>query len=388
MSNITFTKDGIQYDLGLDGSVKAGTKAYGTWTTNEDNALEITPKANGPVFAQPARWTTKENRLSVTPDGGTAVEFLDATDGHIQFKIKDNRLIVDPLPDDDEFSFGLTGDWSIADDYSALQLKVGDDTLSFTGGLRDTQSRFAWKFDAGNAAIDKSFFLVFDGAWKIKRGPTDQAPVLAVFAFEYVIKGQTTQDTFEMPVSVTTDPGDNRLLFTYKRKGSATEWGVGFAGKFATKKGSIIGYSADVYDADGKISSKFTFSFTGKIKDGSQATRDSLQFELTIAGQAINLTLKGSYNFKNSSLTFNFQLHSASNTKPVLTLGLGYNNKTNGTTVNLDVTVDGQKITLSLKAGTDIVLGGSRKGTIYGNLDMQLNGDTVGITALLGFTLN
>ena len=390
MSNITFSKSGTDFDLGLDGSVKSGGASFGTWTTNEDNALEITSKKDGAVFAQPARWSTKNNRLTVTPDGGSAVEFLDATDGHIQFKIADNRLIVDPLPEDDEFSFGLTGDWSLADDYSAVQLKVGNDTVSFSGGLSDSQSRFVWKFEAGNAAITKIFSLKFAGAWKIQKRTANKAGVLAVFAFEYTIKGQTTKDTFELPVEITADTNNgNRLMFTYKRAGSSTQWGVAFAGKFTSKKGSIIGYSAEVYDEDGKVSSRFTFSFTGKLKDGSQATRNSLQFEVSIVGQTVNLTLSGRYNFSKSSLSFTFQLNtSAQSGVSTLTFGLNYNNKTNGTTVDLGVKVEGKSITLSLKVGSDIILGGSRKGTIYGKLDMTLNGDTVGIDVLFGITLN
>jgi len=390
MSNITFTRNEKNYDLGLDGSVKVSGAPFGTWTTNEDNALEITSKKDGAVFTQPARWSTKRNRLSVTPDGGGAVEFLDATDGHIQFKIAENRLIVDPLPDDDTFSFGLTGDWSLADDYSAIQLKAGEDTISFSGGLSDSQSRFTWKFEAGNDAITKIFVLKFDGAWKIQKRAANKAGVLAVFAFEYTIKGQTTKDTFELPVEVTADTNNgNRLMFTYKRAGSSTQWGVAFAGRFTTKKGTIIGYSAEVYDDNGKVSSRFTFNFSGKIKDDAQATRNSLQFEVTIVGQTVNLTLSGRYNFSKSTITFNFQLNTSSQTgSSTLTFGLSYNNRTNGTTVDLGVKVDGKNITVSLKVGTDITLGGSRKGTIYGRLDMTLNGDTVGIDALFGITLN
>lgn len=387
MKNISFTRKETNFELGLDGSVKTSGVAFGTWTTNEDNELEVTAKKDGTVFTQPARWTTNKNRLTVEPDGGSPVEFLEATDSFIQFRISDNKLIVDPLPDDDEFSFGLTGDWSLSDDYSTIQLKVGNDTLSFTGGLNDTQSEFVWKFEAKND-IKKSFALKFNGAWKLKKRPEGSAGVLAVFTFEYSIKGQTTKDAFELPVEVTTDNG-NRLLFSYKRAGSSTEWSVAFAGKFTTRNGSIIGYSAEVYDENGKISSRFTFELQGKLRDGSTATRNALQFEVTIVGQKVALTLSGRYNFKKSTLSFEFQLNTVSKTGPsTLTFGLNYNNRTNGTTVDLGVKVDGKDITLSVEVKKDVILGGSRKGTVYGKLDMTLNGDTVGISALFGITMN
>jgi hypothetical protein len=389
--SITFARNGKTYELGLDGSVKADGAAFGTWTTNEDNHFQVTAKSDGAVFTQPARWATKENRLSVTPDGGTAVEFLDATEGDIQFRLTNNRLVIDPLPDEDEFSFSLTGDWSLATDYSALQLTAGNDTLVFTGGLNDSQSRFIWRFEAKNAAIKKIFSLRFDGAWKMKKRSDGKAGILAVFAFEYTMKGQTTKDTFELPVDVTADAENgNRLLFTYQRAGSSTQWGVAFAGRFTTKGSSIIGYSAEVYDDNGQIASRFTFSFKGKIKNGSLATRNSLQFEVTIAGQTVNLTLSGHYDFTKSTLSFSLQLNTSTKTGEIssLTFGLTVKNKTDGTMVNLTIKADGSAVTVSLCVGADVKLGGSRKGSAYGKLDMKLNGKTVGIDVLFGITLN
>lgn len=391
MTNITFTRNNKNYDLGLDGLVKADGAAFGTWTVNEDNAFQITATADGAVFTQPARWSTKQNLLSVIPDGGNTVEFLDATEGNIQFRVTNNRLVIDPLPTDDEFSFSLTGDWSLADDYSAIQLNVGDNTLAFTGGLNDSQSRFIWRFEAQNAVIKKIFSLRFEGSWKIQKRNDNKAGVLAVFAFEYTIKGQTTKDKYEMPVEVTADANNgNRLLFTYQRSGSSTKWGVAFAGRFTTKGGSIIGYSAEVYDDNGQISSRFTFNFKGKIKNGSTATRNSLQFEAAIAGQTVNLTLSGRYDFTKTTLSFSLQLNTSTKTGEVstLTFGLSFKNKTNGTSVDLGVKVDGNEISVSLMVGADVKLGGSRKGSIYAKLDMKLKGETVGIDVLFGVTIN
>lgn len=388
--SINFTRDNIAYELGLDGSVRADGNSFGRWTTNSDNALEVTADEGGSVFAQPAKWSTKNNRLSVTPDGGAAVDFLDATEGNIQFRLKNNLLVVDPLPVDDEFSFTLSGDWAMADDLSSLQLKVGDRTLVFEGGLKDSQSRFVWSFTAENANIKKLFALRFDGSWRMKKRPDGKAGVLAVFAFEYTLAGQTTKDTFEMPVEVTADSANgNRLLFSYKRAGSTTQWGVAFAGRFTTKGGSIIGYSAEVYDDNGIISSRFAFDFKGKIKNGSAATRNTLKFEVAIAGAKIDLTLSGKFNFTKSSLSFSLQLNTASKTGQIsaITFGIQFA-KTNGASVDLNIKVDGSSVTISLAVGTDVVLGGSRKGSVYAKLDMTFKGDTVGIDALFGITLN
>lgn len=387
--SIAFTKDGKSYDLGLDGTVTAGGSSYGTWTTDAHNALEITAKKDGSVFRQPARWSTKSNRLSVTPEGGDAVEFLDATKGNLQFRLANNRLVVDPLPVDDDFSFSLTGNWSLTDDRSAIQLETGEDTLVFTGGLNDSQSRFAWAFDAENDAIKKRFNLRFEGAWKLKKRDTG-AGVTAVFSFEYTINGETTKDTFELPVDVSADAANgNRLLFSYKRAGSANQWGVAFAGRFTTKGGSIIGYSAELYDDAGKIASRFAFDFKGKIKDGSVATRNTLQFSVAIAGQSIDLTLSGTFNFTKSSLTFALKLNTSTRTGEISSLSFGVKlATTDGKTVDLRVAVEGSTVTVSLKVGADISLGGSRKGSVYAFLDMKLAGETVGVDAMIGITLN
>ena len=387
--SIAFTKDGQTFDLGLDGSVTADGSTYGTWTTDDNNDLEVTAKKGGAVFRQPARWSTKSNRLTVTPTDGTAVEFLDATSGNIQFRVTNNRLVIDPLPADDDFSFALNGNWSLADDFSALQLETATDTLAFTGGLNDSQSRFAWAFDAENAAIKKRFNLRFDGTWKLKKRDAG-AGVIAVFAFEYTVKGETTKDTFELPVDVTADAANgNRLLFSYKRAGSATSWGVAFAGRFTTKGGSIIGYSAELYDDAGKISSRFAFDFKGRIKDGSTATRNTLQFAVAIAGQTVDLTLSGTFNFTKSSLTFALKLNTSTRTGEISSLSFGVKlATTDGKSVDLRVAVDGSVVTISLKVGADITLGGSRKGSVYAFLDMKLDGETVGIDAMIGITLN
>jgi hypothetical protein len=388
--SIAFTKDGKNYTLNMDGTVKADGTAYGTWTTDEDNALEITAKKDGSVFRQPARWSTTSNRLSVTPEGGEPTEFLDATKGDLQFRIVNNRLVVDPLPSDDKFSFVLTGDWSLADDLSALVLETeGQDTLTFVGGLHDSESRFVWAFDAENDDIKKRFNLRFDGTWKIKK--RDDGPgVTAVFAFNYVVKGSTTKDSFELPVEVTADSAnDNRLLFTYKRDGSATRWGVAFAGHFSTKRGRIIGYSAELYDDAGKISSRFTFDFKGRIKDGSEATRNSMKFELTIAGQTIEATLSGRFELKKSTLTFSFKLNTSSRTGAAVTISFGIKSTaTDRRRVDLTLDIEGDKVTISLKVGADIKLGGSRKGSAYATLDMIVDGEIVGIDAMIGVTLN
>lgn len=387
--SIAFTKNGKKYELALDGTVKADGTAHGTWTTDEDNALEITAKKDGAVLRQPARWSTKTNRLSVQPEGGEAVEFIDATGGDIQFRVKNNRLQVDPVADD-EFSFALSGDWGMTADFSAIQLKTAADTLTFTGGLNDSQSRFVWAFDAETAAIKKRFNLRFDGAWKLQKRADNKAGVLAVFSFEYTVKGATTKDTFELPVELTADTAHgNRLLLSYKRDGSATQWGVAFAGRFTTKGGAVIGYSAELYDENGKISSRFTFDFKGKIKDKSTGTRNTLKFELTVAGQAIDLTLAGSFNFTKSSLTFSLKLNTSTKTGEISTISFGVKfATTDGLTVDLNVLVDGKAVTIVLKVNADIKLGGSRKGSVYGFLDMKLNGETVGIDAMIGITLN
>lgn len=388
--NIAFTKDGKNYDLGLDGSVKRDGTAFGTWTTDDNNALAITAKADGAVFQQPARWSTKANRLSVKPDDGSAVEFIEASDGDIQFRLKDNVLFVDPLPTEDDFAFALHGDWAISDDYSALELRLADGTaLAFKGGLNDSQSRFAWTFEAGTDALTKRFTLRFEGAWKLKNRGAAETGLLASFAFEYQHKDETSKDTFELPVEMTADAANgNRLMFSYK-SGAGTTWKVAFAGRFSTKGGAIIGYSAEVYDDAGKIASRFTFDFKGRIKDGSAATRNSLQFVATVAGQKVELTLSGSFAFAKSNLTFSLKLNTATKTgeTPSISFGVKYTSGDN-TTVQLGLTVDGSVITVSLKVGTDIKLGGSRKGSVYATWDMKVAGDSVGIDAMFGITLN
>lgn len=386
--SIEFANNGKRYALEMDGSVTADGASYGTWTTDDDNALEITAKADGAVLRQPAVWSTKSNRLSVKPEAGNTVEFIDATAGDIQFRVKNNRLLIDPVADDD-FSFALHGDWSLSEDFSAIQLKTANETLSFTGGLNDSQSRFVWSFDAVTPAIKKRFNLRFEGAWRIKKRAGEPG-VMSVFAFEYTVKGETTKDTFELPVELSADTANgNRLLFTYKRDGSATQWGVAFAGRFMTNGGAITGYSAELYDENGKVSSRFTFDFKGKIKDKSAATRNTLKFELQVAGQAVDLTLSGSFNFAKSSLTFSLKLNTSTKTGEISTISFGVKfATTDGQSVDLNVKVEGDTVTITLAVGTDIKLGGSRQGSVYGFLDMKHKGQTVGIDAMIGITLN
>src|SRR5262245_53366537 len=145
--SITFTRNNTKFELDLDGTVKADGADFGTWTTDEDNALQITADDGGGQFTQPARWSTKQNGIFVKPEDGDATEFIDATDGKIQFRLNiNNRLVIDPFPEEDDFSFTLTGEWGLADDFSSIQLKTGADTLVFTGGLHDSESRFSWEF--------------------------------------------------------------------------------------------------------------------------------------------------------------------------------------------------------------------------------------------------
>ena len=195
---------------------------------------------------------------------------------------------------------------------------------------------------------------------------------------------------YESRPDVTADAANgNRLLFSYKRAGSATSWGVAFAGRFTTKGGSIIGYSAELYDDAGKISSRFAFDFKGRIKDGSTATRNTLQFAVAIAGQTVDLTLSGTFNFTKSSLTFALKLNTSTRTGEISSLSFGVKlATTDGKSVDLRVAVDGSVVTISLKVGADITLGGSRKGSVYAFLDMKLDGETVGIDAMIGITLN
>ena len=389
--SIAFTRNGTKFELALDGSVKSGGKAFGTWTTNDANALEVTASDGGAVFAQPARWSTKENCLSVKPDGGDAVDLLAETDNQIQFRLKNNRLVVDPFPDDDEFSFALTGGWSLKDDFSALRLAVGEDVLVFSGGLNDSQSRFVWTFETDAHDLKKLFSLRFEGNWRVKRNDTGKGVVLAVFDFEYTLKGETTKSAFELPVAVTADTNNgNRLLFTYQRKGSDTTWGVAFAGRFTTKGGALIGYSAEVYDDHGQISSRFTIDLKGKVKNGSVATRNTLKFEVTLAGKQIDLTLSGRFNFTKSSITYSLQLNTSSKTGEISAISFGLKFTSHrGTTVELGLKFEaGGPITVSVAIGADIMVGGSRKGTAYAKFDMTRNGETFGINALFGISWN
>lgn len=387
--SITFTRDGKQYQLAMDGTVKRDGTMFGNWTTDDDNALQITPGDGSAILRQSAAWSTERNRLSVKPDGGNKVEFIDETDGHLQFRLKNNCLIVDPLPDDD-FSFGLSGDWSVADDFSALRLKAATADLAFTGGLNDSQSRFAWTFDATSGGFPKRFVLRFEGVWRMTKRPKGEAGVLAVFAFEYNLGGQTTKDQFEMPVEVTADSANgNRLLFSYKREGDSTRWGVAFAGRFTSKGGSIIGYSAEVYDEAGKISSRFTFDFKGKLQDGSAATRNALKFVLTISGQAVEVSLQGTFNFSKASISFAFKLNTSSKTGEISTISLSVQFvSAKGNTASIDVLVDGSVVTITVKVGFDVTFGGSRKGSVYGRLDTKIDGDTVGVEGMFGITFN
>lgn len=390
--SIQFTRDGADYDLGFDGSVHSGGKSFGMWRTNDDNQLEITADSTGAVFTHAARWVTKDNRITVTPEGGDTVDLIEATEGNIQLRLKSNRLIVDPLPEDDEFSFTLTGEWDIAKDNSAITLTAGDALdLSFNGGLKDSQSQFAWWFEAEMAKGLKAFSLRFQGQWGIKKRGANAKGLLATFAFEYGLKGETRKDTFEIPVEVSADADKgNRLLFSYKRAGSDTQWSVAFAGKFATKGGSLIGYSAEVYSDNGQVASRFTFNFRGKIKEGSKGTRNSIQFEASIAGQSVSLTLSGQFHISERvTITFSFSLNTSTRTGETAVITFGIKATTaKGTNVEVQVVADGQTVKISLAVGADIKLGASRKGSVFGRLDMVSGGTTRGVEAVFGITLN
>lgn len=393
--SIQFKRDGRTYDLQFDGTALEDGKSFGAWTTTEDNALEITAKRDGSTFVQAARWKTEDNRLVVTPQGGDATDFLDATDGNIQFRLKNNQLIVDPLPDDDEFSFGLKGQWTLAADAGAVVLDLGDgQELSFEGGLKDSQSRFVWFFEAENEAIRKAFALRFHGTWKVEKNAAkggSKVPLfLAVFSFESTHHGETSKSMFRLPVDVGADSQQgNRLLFTYQAKGGKTQWGVAFTGRFTTRKGSLVGYSAEVYDDNGEIRSRFTFEFKGRLKDGSEATRNALKFAVTIAGQSIDLTLSGRFAFTKSNLTFTLQLNTSGKSGEVSAISFNVEfTRTNGTAVKLGIRVEGEKLTLNLEVDVAITLGASRKGTVYGKLDVTKEGETLGVEALFGISLN
>ena len=389
---IAFKNGGADYELDYDGSVRKNHTPFGSWTTDDDNALVISPTDGSASIKQVAQWSMSNGTLRVTPTAAAAVDLLAGTEGNIEFRLEHNQLVVDP-DTTDAFAFTLAGTWELSADRKQIKLTLNTtkDVLPFEGGLHDSNSRFSWFYEATSGAIAKHFTLAFEGNWKLVPNPVGtptDGVVLSSFSFSYTVGNESLDATFAIPVSVGTD-GQNKLLLSYKHEGSADTWAVAFAGKFKTKGGSVIGYTAELYGNDGKISSSFSFDFKGKPKDKSQAAANWLHFECLIAGKSVTLKLTGGATIGSTKVQIDFALNTASKTsgKPAITLGITAASPTNGTTVDFKLTVDGSIVTVSLQIGTDIRLGPSRKGTVWAKLDFNYNGKTYGVDAVFGVNL-
>lgn len=389
MKPIKFTQAGTEYSLNMDGTVTAAGQAFGTWSTDNGNRLELTP-ASGSTAArvvQPAAWRTDaKNRLFVQPTGGAEVDFLDAAGDAALLSIAPESNQLSLATGAGDFAFKLQGAWNLSADFENLELSFGTGpaTVKFSGNVADQNSRFTWRFYTDD---DTSFDLTFKGTWDLKKetDATKGAHVQATFKFTYATSAGPKNDQFDVPMVMSVSPNQNRLVLSYDKTatGGKATGAVEFVGRFDTKNGAIGSYTFEYRNEQGKPVVGGTLNLSSTIKKDGAATTNSLQVSFQFASGTVDFTLKGKYGSKGgSNWDFEFQLHHSAATpgESTLSLKLTKTATESGGKLIIEIQVAGGKTTISIDYN-------SASGSIQAGFKVELEGGKIkSASVLFGIT--
>ena len=376
MAAFSLTKDGSTFDFDLQGNVSQAGNAIGTWNIDNNNQISIT-KTDGSSVQIPADWGFNTgNQLELRQGSKVIFNFLNDARVRPEIQVDHGVLLIAPDQNNADFFFPIHGTWGIDNNFNLL-FTVGAVTSTINGILNDTQtSEFAYIFIT-QGPVARQYELDLTGAWEQNGSGVD-------VDFRYDTEDPQQPGKIQLPPGLTMDPTSNILLYTYN-KGDHTG-SLQLAGSVRVNPNFSLTYVLDAQDAAGIKST--TFAIAASIDEGS-AGEGNLKLKVQRTDKEQILEIGGNYHgvIAGQDLTVGFAFtRTVSGTQ--ITDSVAFTGKVvnpgNGNTFAWQFNLNGKDFSIDITAHVALSSGAC----INASLNVTVNGQQMGITAMFGISTN
>ncbi len=326
------------FDFNIDGSVEQAGAAAGTWTTDTNNQIALTPSDGSAPTIFAVDWLfNNNNQLQIMSSGASVFNFHSGAALPAYSNDKDILIVT---PDSAAaFNFQLRGTWNF-NAQNLLVLTLGAQSSTFDGFLQDTSGQFSYHFfDLANLAGSNENVLQFPGEWS--HTVVDGKSVVVLHYDTADGKGAD----FTLPGTINLDPSVNEFAYSYD-KGTDT-FGLQFVGTLHIASDFTITYKLD--DESSPSGNGATFSMEAQFVKTNFSGNLDLQLK-SAGGTGTTLTIGGDFTAVLGGNTLDVGFHfTQPNSGNAQAFGFNGDFKTsNGTDLSWDFEMNGPSTAITI----------------------------------------